>query len=211
MTPLDLEDAAQQSAHMDTTPKIRPKLHHVNLKTTRLDAMIAWYGMVLGTEVNFQFPGGAFTTNDAANHRIAFLSVPGLSDDADKTSHSGLHHLAFEYDSFEDLMTSYARLRDNGLTPEVCLDHGVTTSLYYADPDDNLVELQVDNFQDWSASSDFMRRAQSFAENPIGQFFDPEAVNRDHRNGTPFDQIRAGVARGAYPPSKAPNLRLPAP
>src|SRR5215208_5521765 len=41
---------------------IRPKLHHVNLKTTRLQEMVDWYREVVGAEVIFQFPGGAWLT-----------------------------------------------------------------------------------------------------------------------------------------------------
>ena len=48
----------------------QPTLHHVNLKTTRLQQMIDWYGTVVGSKPNFQFPGGAWLTNDKANHRI---------------------------------------------------------------------------------------------------------------------------------------------
>ena len=61
-------------------------------------------------DVNFQFPGGVFTSNDRANHLIAFLAVPGLNDDAEKVADAGLYHTAFEYDSFDDLISSYARL-----------------------------------------------------------------------------------------------------
>jgi hypothetical protein len=52
--------------------------------------------------------------NDEANHRFAFLSVPGLEDDPDKVKHNVMHHCAFEYESFSDLMSSYARMRDEG-------------------------------------------------------------------------------------------------
>ena len=38
---------------------VHPELHHINLKTTRLQKMVDWYGKVVGTEVVFQFPGGA--------------------------------------------------------------------------------------------------------------------------------------------------------
>jgi catechol 2,3-dioxygenase len=42
------------------TAKIgQPVLHHVNLKTTRLQEMIDWYGTVVGSKPNFQFPGGS--------------------------------------------------------------------------------------------------------------------------------------------------------
>ncbi len=76
---------------------IRPTLHHVTFRTSRLDEMIAWYGVVIGARVNFRDETAAWTTNDAANHRIAFLAAPGLSDDPDKNSHNVMHHSAFEY------------------------------------------------------------------------------------------------------------------
>ena len=41
---------------------VHPELHHINLKTTRLQKMVDWYGKVVGTEVVFQFPGGAWLT-----------------------------------------------------------------------------------------------------------------------------------------------------
>ena len=75
---------------------IKPKLHHVTMKTSHLDEMLAWYGKVIGAKVQFRDQVAAWTTNDTANHRIAFLAVPGLADDPQKISHNGMHHTAFE-------------------------------------------------------------------------------------------------------------------
>src|SRR4051812_7461375 len=47
-----------------TTAARFPALHHVTLKTTRLDEMIDWYRNAVGMEPNFKFPGGAWTSND---------------------------------------------------------------------------------------------------------------------------------------------------
>ena len=33
---------------------IKPKLHHVTMKTSHLDHMIDWYGKVIGAKVQFQ-------------------------------------------------------------------------------------------------------------------------------------------------------------
>ncbi len=107
-----------------------PALHHINLKTTRLAEMIDWYGKVTGMTVSHQAPVGAWLSNDAANHRIALLAFPWLSDDAAKEGHTGLHHIAFEYPNFQELFDGYARLRDMGIVPGRCLDHGMTTSMY---------------------------------------------------------------------------------
>jgi catechol 2,3-dioxygenase len=188
---------------------IKPGLHHVTIKTTRLQEMIDWYATVVGAKVNFRFPGGAWMSNDRANHRIAFLAMPGLVEHPEKFGHAGLHHTAFEYENFDDLMSSYARLKKQGIEPQVCLDHGLTTSLYYADPDRNLVELQIDNFSDWDKSTEWMRTSEEFRRDPIGTFFDPDLVLEAHRAGTPLEQLHRDTRAGKYPSSKPPMLNLP--
>ena len=92
----------------------RPILHHVNLKTTRLQEMIDWYATTVGLTTVFQFPGGAWLTNDAANHRLALLTSSQISDDAGKLVHTGIHHIAFEYATLDDLLTTYTRLKGPG-------------------------------------------------------------------------------------------------
>jgi catechol 2,3-dioxygenase len=189
---------------------LKPKLHHVTIKTRRLEEMVRWYGVVTGAGVQFMDASNAWTTNDEANHRVAFLSSPGLADDPDKSRHTGMHHSAFEYDSFADLMTSYARMRDEGIAPAFCLEHGMTVSLYYRDPDGNFVELQSDNFGDWAKSSEWMRTHPDFAANPIGVFFDPEKVWAAHEAGTDFPVLQTAIRRGDFPPAETPDIGLPA-
>ena len=145
-----------RSARM-TDPVIHPKFHHVNLKTTRLQEMIDFYRELVGAEVIFQDQVGAWLSNDGANHRIALLAFPNFVDDPDKDTRTGMHHSAFEYASFEELNSSYLRLKEAGITPALCLDHGMTFSYYYADPDGNNVELQVDNFGSWEKSKEWMK------------------------------------------------------
>jgi len=189
---------------------IRPKLHHVTFKTSRLDEMIAWYEAVIGAKVQFRDHSAAWTTNDAANHRIAFLAVPGLSDDAQKIKHNGMHQCAFEYESFDDLMASFDRLRKAGIEPAFCLDHGMTISLYYRDPEGNFVELQSDVFGDWAKSSDFMRTSPDFAANPIGTFFDPARVYEALKSGADLKTLQKSMRAGGYVPDQLPDIGLPA-
>lgn len=189
---------------------IRPAFHHVTFKTCRLAEMVAWYGRVVGATPNFQDANACWTTNDEANHRVAFLAAPGLTDDPDKRSHNGMHHSAFEYASFADLMSSYARLRDEGIAPSFSLDHGMTISIYYKDPEGNFVELQCDTYGDWKRSSDWMRTSPDFASNPIGTFFDPEKVYQAHRTGAGFDALHEGMRRGDFQPPVIPDLGMPA-
>ena len=168
----------------------KARLHHLNFLTTRLDEMIQWYGTVFDMKVNFLAPGIlAFLTNDEANHRIALTAVPSLVRDHEKRVHDRLHHSAFEYTSFDDLNATYLRLRDQGIVPRVCIDHVMTFSYYYTDPDDNFVELQCDNFGDWAKSTESMRTPQ-FAANPIGAFLDAGKVAAAYANGMTHEQIR---------------------
>ena len=188
---------------------IKPALHHITMRTSHLDEMIAWYGAVLGAKVMFRDQYAAWTTNDEANHRVAFLAVPGLSDDPEKISHNGMHHSAFEYASFDDLLSSYKRLSDEGIKPAFSLDHGLTISIYYKDPENNFVELQSDCFGDWKLSSEWIRTSPDFAANPIGTFFDPAKVYEAHQSGVGFDTLHKAMRAGDYVPAEIPNIGLP--
>jgi catechol 2,3-dioxygenase len=183
---------------------IHPKFHHFNLKTTRLQEMVDYYSVLVGAEVIHQDNVGAWLSNDEANHRIALLAFPGFSDDRDKETRTGLHHTAFEYGRFEDLNSSYLRLKEAAIEPAFCIDHGMTFSYYYTDPDGNHIELQVDNFGDWSKSTEWMKSSQEFKANPIGQFVDPDRVVTDHAEGASFEEIHARAMAGEYAPDQAP-------
>jgi catechol 2,3-dioxygenase len=188
-----------------------PVLHHVTFKTTRLQEMIDWYSLVVGAKVNHQFPGGAWLTNDAANHRVAMLAVPGLSDDPDKVSHNGMHHSAYEYPSMGDLLDNYVRLRDAGILPHGCLDHGMTMSFYYLDPDGNSVELQFDEFGDWAKSTEWMTTSAEFVADPIGTPVDPEQIIAARDAGATPQEIHERAYGGEFVPDGPLDLRLPPP
>jgi catechol 2,3-dioxygenase len=198
---------ATMSKQNGRTPQ--PVLHHINLKTTRLQEMIDWYGTVVGTEPNFQFPAGAWLSNDGANHRIALLTSSKLSDDPRKLEHTGIHHMAFEYRSCDELLDNYTRLKALGIAPHMSLDHGMTTSFYYVDPDGNSVELQYDNFGDWQESSEWMRTSPEFAANPIGVPVDPaKMVEARSAGASPADLHRRAFA-GEFLPAEPLDPRVP--
>ncbi len=188
---------------------VRPILHHFNLKTSRLQEMIEWYGTVVGMKSNHTFPGGAWLTNDEANHRLALLVSPVLTDDPNKLMHNGFHHSAFEYPSIGDLLDTYSRLKARGIEPHASLDHGLTTSFYYEDPDGNSVELQVDNFGSWQESSEWMRTSPQFDANPIGMPVDPDKMVAAHEAGASFAELHERAYSGEFQPPRPQDLHVP--
>ena len=188
----------------------RPVLHHVNLKTSRMQEMIDWYTSMVGLEITHQADGAAWTTNDAANHRIALLATPDTVDDPDKLKHAGLHHIAFEYASVPDLVNDYVRIRDEvGSTLHMALDHGMTLSFYFVDPDGNSLELQADWFGDWSESKDFMLNSPEFEADPIGTFVDPDKIAEALADGASVEELHTRGYAGEFAPAEKPNMRLP--
>ena len=194
---------------MSSPTVANPVLHHVNLKTRRLQEMIDWYALVVGMKPNHQFEGGAWLTNDAANHRLALLAPPGIVDDPDKIARAGIHHIAFEYASMDALLDTYERLKPLSVIPHASLDHGMTMSFYYVDPDGNSVELQSDNFDgDWERSSAFLQTPE-FVANPIGINVDPDAMVEARAAGANTHELHRRAYAAEFEPQTPLDLRLP--
>ena len=79
----------------------------------------------------------------------------------------GVDHVAYTYASLNDLLENYAQLKAHGITPYWCIHHGFTVSMYYADPDGNQMEFQVDSYGSIEEANAFMG-GPHFAANPIG-------------------------------------------
>jgi catechol-2,3-dioxygenase len=167
------------------------KLSHLVLQTNRRDEMRDWYCTVLGAQVLHENKSICFVSYDDEHHRVAFIDPGPLADKAPaegKTARAGgevgLHHMAFTYAGLDDLIDNYLRLKELGIRPHRCVNHGVTTSMYYYDPDRNQVELLVDNFATAAEGQAYMRRRSATDKNPVGIDFDPEQM---------VERVRAGL------------------
>ena len=156
------------------------RLAHVVLRTSQIKNMMRWYKLVLNAETAFENDEIAFISYDEEHHRIAFVNIPGLKAVPDGVV--GLHHVAFTYNSLTELLGNYERLREHGIMPQWCINHGPTTSMYYEDPDRNQLEFQVDNFDTVEEAGRFFH-TDAFATNTIGVDFDPAELLRRARAG----------------------------
>lgn len=168
--------------------RIRPeKFAHVVYRTHRFDEMLEWYQFVFDAEVQYQNPALAFLTYDDEHHRFALANLevlqPGNTDTA-RQGMIGVDHVAYTYGSLEDLFENYGQLKTRGIKPYWCVHHGMTVSMYYADPDGNQMEFQVDVFDSSEEGKAFMCGPVN-AANPVGVEYDPEDWLVQIRAGKP--------------------------
>lgn len=101
----------------------------------------------------------------------------------------GVNHVAYTYPNLRDLLTTYERLKGMGVLPYWRIQHGITLSFYYQDPDGNRMEFQVDACSVEEANA--YMRTDAFAANPAGVEIDPEVLLAQYRRGIPEQQLLA--------------------
>ena len=169
------------------------KLAHVVLRTNNFENMVQFYKDFLGADAVYENDFLAFLSYDDEHHRIAIAAVPGTAD-KNKTS-CGLEHIAFTFDTLTDLLIAYRQRKQKSILPLWPVNHGPTTSIYYKDPDGNMIETQVDNFDEPDDATAFMR-SKYFSENPTGTDFDPEEFIKRLGEGEKESDLKKRVEVG---------------
>lgn len=173
-------------------PCVRPKAFvHVVYRTRRFEAMLQWYATVFDAKVQHRNPAIAFLTYDDEHHRFAIVNMDALrpgESDGDRRGLVGVDHVAYAHASLNDLFDNYAQLAAQGIRPYWCIHHGLTVSMYYADPDGNQMEFQVDAFATKAECNTFITGPE-MAANPIGVEFDPEEWLARLRAGIPAAEL----------------------
>ncbi|MEO7242221.1 MAG: VOC family protein [Variovorax sp.] len=160
---------------------------HVVYRTHRFEEMLKWYQTVFGAKLQFKSDVIAFLAYDDEHHRVAFLNLSIIKPSdgpAPKIRDVGVDHVAYGYRSLTELLEKYAQLKEQAILPYWCIHHGITVSMYYADPDGNQMEFQVDSFGTNDEANAFMA-GPHYELNPIGVEYDPEEMLRRVRAGEP--------------------------
>jgi catechol 2,3-dioxygenase len=126
-------------------------LGHVVLRVTDRDRAERFYGGVLGLPLCARFDDGGlrmafFTLGN--HHDFAVMEVTGDGSEH-RGSGVGLDHVAFNIGtSMDELREAKAKLDAAGIATRP-VDHEVTKSLYFQDPDGNGIEVYIDASDAW--------------------------------------------------------------
>jgi catechol 2,3-dioxygenase len=135
------------------------ELGHVVYYVRNLEASIRFYRDAIGlTLVGKIFNDrAALLTGGRTHHELLLIGV-GDAEGPLTGKRIGLYHVGWKIgESLEDLNHARMRILQQGYTLDGQSDHTVSQSLYLRDPDDNEVELFVDNPAfDWKSDASWM-------------------------------------------------------
>ena len=166
------------------------KFAHVVYNTHRYEEMIDWYLQVFDARVQHRDDRLAFLTYDEEHHRFAFANLGPLPEPPPEPRlgrGAGVNHVAYTWRDLGEFVELYKRLKTHGIEPVRPIRHGLTLSMYYADPDGNLMEFQIDVLEPEAANA-FMA-GPAFEANPVGERFDPDELAARYDAGQSVDEV----------------------
>ena len=123
------------------------KLGHVHLKVRDLERAVEFYTELLGLRVTERAGHEyAFLSAGDAHHDVALQSV-GPRATGPAAAAVGLRHVAFELPDKRAFATVWKKLAEARVTASA-VDHRISWSIHFADPDGNGLELFVDTRAD---------------------------------------------------------------
>ena len=120
------------------------KLGHVVLKVSDAQKSKDFYLRALGLKLAYedQEHGAVFLSFGTQHHDLALFQR--ATGETPGPAQPGLHHTAWQLGSFEELQAAHRELCELGIPVESTIEHNVTRSVYFHDPDGNRVELYCD-------------------------------------------------------------------
>lgn len=122
-----------------------PKISHVGVACWDIDKMIDFYTSVFDLKVTDKGPGVTFP------FMLAFLSASpnqhhqvALAQNRPAGAPSTVMQLSFKIKTLDNLREAKKRALAHGATSMRGLNHGNAISIYFMDPEENLVEVYLD-------------------------------------------------------------------
>jgi catechol 2,3-dioxygenase len=121
------------------------RIGHVHLKVSDIQKSLAFYGGLLGFEVQMMYGDqAAFISAGGYHHHIGLNTWHSKGASPAPEYAPGLYHTAILYPERKDLAAILKRLIDAKYPITGASDHGVSEAIYLDDPDGNGVELYRD-------------------------------------------------------------------
>jgi len=120
------------------------KLGHIVLKVRDAQQAKDFYTRVLGLQVAYEDRqrGMVFLSFGTEHHELALFQL--ATGEPPEAAQPGVHHMAWQLGSFAELQAAHRELVELGIPVEATVEHNVTRSVYFFDPDGNRVELYCD-------------------------------------------------------------------
>jgi catechol-2,3-dioxygenase len=124
------------------------KLGHLVLKVRDARRSRDFYTRALGLKVAHEDleRGAVFLSVGTQHHDLALFQL--ATGESPQPAQPGMHHMAWELDSFEELQAAHRELGALGIPVESTVEHNVSRSVYFHDPDGNRVELYCNTYED---------------------------------------------------------------
>ena len=97
-----------------------------------------------------------------------------------------------------------ARLKGLGVLPQWAADHGLGTALYYADPDGNIVEINVNNYGNAWTATEHMKTAPATMVQ-----VDPDKMIAARKAGVPAWELHERAIAREFTPARPYDPRTP--
>jgi len=135
-------------AQTDERPGGVKELGHIVLYVRDLERSVRFYRDVLGWRQvgpgDLPFPAAMFS-GGRTHHELLLIEVGADATPIPAGRRVGLYHFGLKVgDTDDELRGALARLQEAGVPLMGTADHGMTHSLYLADPDGNEIELYID-------------------------------------------------------------------
>jgi catechol 2,3-dioxygenase len=203
---MTLAHDSQAATHLETI--LMPELGHIAYYVRNLERSVTFYQKVVGLNVVARiFNGRAAVLSGGTSHHELLLIQVSTGDGPLVGRRIGLYHAGWKVGaSLDDLRAALDRAQLHGIPVEGTANHQVMYSLYLRDPDDNEVELFVDNpSHDWRLDSSWMEAPVQQLDLSRLQPHEKAGLQTQVSNGRSAESVAALVASAAVPNVNAPN------
>ncbi|EFQ27414.1 glyoxalase/Bleomycin resistance protein/Dioxygenase superfamily protein [Colletotrichum graminicola] len=179
---------------LDTVPA-PSEIAHLGFRSKNPEKLVDFYQRFLGARVQLANDFISLLAWDKEHHRLAIINDPSAA--AKDEGGCGIDHIALKFASVGDLVKVYRAGKEAGITPFRCLNHGVSSSLYYKDPDGNHVEVMIEAYDNPEDVEKYMKTLDPMKIKLAK--FDPEDLLRRVDAGEDEETLRRAGFIGPPP------------